>query len=172
MYRRTELSRSPPKLTDQAGFTLIELMVVVVIMAVVVAVGVLSLGRLNQDATNGQQVRVEQYFKQVADEAVFRQKLLLLVPDEKGLNLYSKQEYKWQPDNAIESYQWPESFEVEWQFDETIARQQKLKNPGWIIWPSGEVVPGKITLKLISESDEAAAVIEWNQLLEFNRPEE
>lgn len=152
----------------QQGFTLIELMVVVVIMAVVVSVGVLSLGRINQDLGSSQQAKIESMLKQVQDESAFKQKLFLLVPSEQGLTPYWFVNQQWQAHSEIEPYQWHSGFHREWQINETLTRQQNLPEPGWLFWPSGDVTEGQIKLQLMSEeAGNQPVVIEWNSTLEF-----
>jgi len=156
----------------QKGFTLIELMVVVVIMSVVVSVGVLSLGRFNQDLADNQQAKVESYFKQVADQSAFSQKLYLIAPDDKGLSVYRFLNAEWLADESMNTLIWHEGFSVSWELDEQFAQQQNLPRPGWLFWPSGEVVAGKIVLEsLISEPNisksDSEITINWNEALEF-----
>jgi len=161
------------KTQPQKGFTLIELMVVVVIMSVVVSVGVLSLGRFNQDLADNQQAKVESFFKQVADQSAFSQKLYLIAPDDKGLSVYRFVNAEWLADESMDSLIWHEGFSVSWELDEHFAQQQNLPRPGWLFWPSGEVVAGKIVLEsLTSEPNESTSdseiTINWNEALEFS----
>ena len=156
----------------QKGFTLIELMVVVVIMSVVVSVGVLSLGRFNQDLADNQQAKIESFFKQVADQSAFSQKLYLVAPDDKGLSVYLFLNTEWLADESLNSLIWHEGFSVSWELDEHFTQQQNLPRPGWLFWPSGEVIAGKIVLEsLISEPNESSnkseITINWNESLEF-----
>jgi len=165
------MQRRRKKTTAQSGFTLIELMVVLVVMAVVVSVGIMSFASLNQDAVSSQKNRIQQYLKQVSDEAAFKQKLLLVIPDEKGLTAYSKVNVEWQADAAVESYRWPEHLNAEWVLDETLVERQRLPGAGWMFWPNGDVVEGKIVLQMKADREETAS-IEWNTLLVFMEPEE
>jgi len=156
----------------QKGFTLIELMVVVVIMSVVVSVGVLSLGRVNQDLADNQKAKVESFFKQVADQSAFSQKLYLVAPDDKGLSVYLFLNAEWLSDESMDTLIWHEGFSVSWELDEHFVQQQNLPRPGWLFWPSGEVVAGKIVLEsLISEQNDSTSesemTINWNESLEF-----
>ena len=157
----------------QAGFTLIELMVVVVIMAVVVAVGILSLGRLNQDRLQTEQAKIESLLQQVMDEATFKQKLVLMVPDEQGLQFFSQNNYQWQKDSKLSPIKWNANFTIDWDIDNTLISQQSLPKAdgrslqGWLFWPSGEVVAGEITLTMIEQNQETSTSIIWNERLQF-----
>ena len=159
-------------LSHQQGFTLIELMVVVVIVAVVVSVGILSLGRVNQDLASVQKAKVESFLKQVADEAAFKQSLLLVAPDEKGLNLYIKKNFQWQSYSGLETIQWHENFHVDWNLDANLVRQFKLPASGWLMWPSGEVTPGEIRMESKSEDEAQWVVLRWDQGMVFSGTEE
>ncbi len=156
----------------QKGFTLIELMVVVVIMAVVVSVGVVSLGSFNQNLTATEQAKLQSYLKQVSDEAAFKQRLYLLVPDESGLSLYAKINFQWQAEQSIEKFAWHEGFEASWQLDETMVRQQQLPQAGWLFWPSGEVTPGLIKLDMADQNENQTLSVEWDQWLDFKRADD
>ncbi|WP_321325763.1 prepilin-type N-terminal cleavage/methylation domain-containing protein [Thiomicrorhabdus sp.] len=167
-------NRALESLKNQQGFTLIELMVVVVIMSVVVSVGVLSLGRINQDLAENQQAKIESYFKQVADQSAFNQKMYLIAPDDEGLTTYKYVNYEWQPADDIANLAWQNGFEVSWVLDEHFAEQQKLTRPGWVFWPSGDVLSGSITLKNLDTNTGSSATnremkLSWNEALEFTR---
>lgn len=161
-------------LKNQQGFTLIELMVVVVIMSVVVSVGVLSLGRINQDLVENQQAKIESYFKQVADQSAFNQKMYLIAPDDEGLTTYKYVNYEWQTADDIANLAWQKGFDVSWVLDKHFAEQQKITRPGWVFWPSGDVLSGSIILKNLdinttSSSPNKKMQLSWNEALEFTR---
>jgi general secretion pathway protein H len=159
------------KLNFQRGFTLIELMVVLVIMGVVVSVGVISLGSFNQDLAENQRAIIGSYLQQVSDESAFNQRLFLVTPDEDGLMTYWFKDNQWQVTNDIEKLPWQKGLNVDWDIDETLAKQQQLPNPGWLFWPTGEVTPGQIELKGMSEDTNESIVINliWNEALEFEK---
>jgi len=156
---------------SQQGFTLIELMVVVVIMSVVVSVGILSLGRFNQDLLENQQAKIESYFTQIADQSTFSQTMYLIVPDDEGLTPFKYVDYQWQSVEDMSVLLWHSGFVAEWEVDEHFAEQQSLPRPGWVFWPSGDVLAGKILLKSINDgvADPAdnEVALSWNESLEF-----
>ena len=162
------------KISRQQGFTLIELMVVVVIMSIVVSVGVLSLGRINQGLAENQQAKIESYFKQVADQSAFTQKMFLIEPSNEGLTAYRYQNYEWQPADKIENLIWQSGFTVSWSLDTQYAEQQKLTKSGWVFWPSGDVLPGQISLHSLNNDasnaiDNQTQILSWDDSLTFTR---
>ncbi|WP_038126718.1 prepilin-type N-terminal cleavage/methylation domain-containing protein [Thiomicrorhabdus sp. Milos-T2] len=161
------------RLHRQSGFTMIELMVVVVIMSIVVLVGVMSLGSYSQDILSNQRAKIQSYIKQVADQAVFTQKMYLIAPDQDGLTVFNYVNSQWLQAKQVPIYGWLDGFNVSWQLNETFAKQQQLPRPGWVFWPSGEALKGQITLKSIDTSagdleKKTEVTLKWNEVLEFN----
>lgn len=166
------------RLHHQAGFTLIELLVVVVIMAVVVSVGVLSVGGVNQDRLQSEKNKVQNMLKQMLDEAAFKQKLILLTPNDEGIRFYSQKNYEWQAEPNMPTVKWNDDFQVDWQIENRAISRQNLPTiegqvqQGWLFWPSGEVIAGEIKLSLLEQEGSAQAVIRWDESLQFIEPEE
>ena len=76
------------KTPNQAGFTLIELMVVVVIVSVLLASAVLSL-KPNESATLRQQtIAFKGALIAMCDQATFDQHIYVLVPKKKGIEFF------------------------------------------------------------------------------------
>lgn len=147
---------------------------VVVIMSVVVSVGVLSLGRFSQDLLDNQQAKIESYIKQVSDQAVFGQRMYMLAPDKQGLTAYRFNNREWLVDEKIAVLPWHEGFTVSWELDETFAQQQQLPTPGWVFWPSGEAIAGKIHLKSLTidssnSTNKTELTLSWDEALVFSR---
>lgn len=158
------------KVKLQRGFTLIELIVVLVIMGVVVSVGVISLGSFNQDLAENQRANIQSLLQQVADQSAFSQKLFLITPDESGLTTYWLKDKKWQVADTLSAMPWQAGFKVDWDVDENLTSQQKLPDPGWLFWPSGEVIPGEIVLTGVSDNSTSLVVtLSWNEALEFEK---
>ncbi|WP_373019687.1 prepilin-type N-terminal cleavage/methylation domain-containing protein [Thiomicrorhabdus sp.] len=163
----------------QSGFTLIELMVVVVIMSVVVTVGMMSIGSSEQATLRSQERSVKSLLSFVRDQAALKQRLYLVAVDEKGLSAYSQQRGKWQKDEKIDSLAWSESLQVEWTIDnQQFARQQNLPREGWVFWPSGDVMAGSVLFSPRSNSSlrgkqaESSYSVHWNGLLQFDAEQE
>lgn len=164
------------KIKKQSGFTLIELMVVVVIMAVVVVIGLLSVTRLGQDALQSEVAKLQGVLQQVKDESAFSQSLIIAVPDENGLKFYSHKSFQWIASKSLKPVQWSEKFTMTWQIDEGFISAASLPvtdeqaQQGWLFWPNGEVSTGELSLSLSVQDEQNAetqTVIVWNELLEF-----
>lgn len=161
-------------LKSQAGFTLIELMVVVVIVAVVVSVAVLSFARVNSDRLQTEKAKMQVLLQQVLDEAAFKQKLILVVPNKAGLRFYSQKAYQWQEEGNLQQVSWPEYLEVDWQLDTRAVNPQILPKEegtvlqGWLFWPNGEVLAGQITFTMLDGGREVSRSLAWDEQLEFS----
>ena len=161
-------------LKSQKGFTLIELMVVVVIMSVVVAVGMISMGGNEQATVRAQERSAKALLSYVRDKAAIKQQLFLVAPDETGLTTYFLQAGKWQADASVEPLVWDESLTINWDIDNTaFAKQQNLPKEGWVFWPSGDVLAG--TIEMRSKQNNSASFqgalssysFAWDGLLQF-----
>jgi len=158
----------------QTGFTLIELMVVVVIMSVVVAVGMISMGGNEQATVRAQERSAKALLSYVRDKAAIKQQLFLVAPDEAGLTAYRLTAGKWQTDEGVEPLVWDERLTITWDINNTaFAQQQNLPKPGWVFWPSGDVLAGSIEMSSApnnqtSSLDETSSYsFSWDGLLQF-----
>lgn len=172
---------------DQRGFTLIELMVVVVIISVVVSIGVVSLGSSEQATLRSQERSVKALLLYVRDQAAFNQQLYLLEVDANGLSAYRLRHNRWQADDSIKPLKWDEALNVDWAIG-SFQTQDGLLNQtgqdmdgreGWLFWPSGEVMPGEIRFTPIQEGlrrqggvGNKSSGLRWNELLQFKALDE
>lgn len=171
----------------QSGFTLIELMVVVVIIAVVVSVGVMSLGSSEQATLRSQERSVKALLLYVRDQAAFNQQLYLVEVNEKGLSAYRLRQNRWQADETTKPLKWDEALTVDWKIG-SFQTQDGLLNQtgqdmdgreGWLFWPSGEVIPGEIHFAPLqsdvssqNRTDNKQRGLRWNELLQFEALDE
>jgi general secretion pathway protein H len=167
----------------QHGFTLIELMVVVVIMAVVLSVGMLSLRPSDAALLTTQQSQLKSLLRLASDHAAFEQRLYLVAPDEQGLTTYVFTDQAWSVSSKMVFLPWQAGLSVQWNTDLTFAEQNQLPQAGWLFWPSGEVLPGEVEMQLdgqtmsqvapsktnsVKQTDKVTTVV-WDGLLNFEK---
>ena len=169
------MTQSNRQIRVQSGFTLIELMVVMVIMSVVVSVAVISLGGNEQTTLRAQQSSAKALLTFVRDKSAIKQQMYLVAPDKAGLTTYVLKTGKWQVDNRIEKLAWQEGLDIEWQVDNTaFAQQQNLPSEGWVFWPSGDVLGGAIYMRSLQTKqatgpqDWSSYSFSWNEVLQFS----
>lgn len=148
---------------QQKGFTLIELMVVVVILAVLVSVATWTLTPSDSVKLNQQTLQLKGALQQTCDEAIFSQKIQALVPSKKGVGLFALHQGKWQTVSSVKPLSWLSGISVEWQLDDQLSAQAALPSPGWLCWPTGEILPGSVTFQLGDQSTHMS----WTPLLKF-----
>ncbi|MBV1915804.1 MAG: type II secretion system minor pseudopilin GspH [Pseudomonadales bacterium] len=135
---------SPPKRRKAAGFTLIELMVVLVIMGVMISLVTLSSGIQNRDRETHQfAIRLISLMRLASDEAVLNGKLLAWRLNETEYQFMQLAEGKWvavaddrllKP-NSIQPWISSE-FEVEGRAVELL---ESAEHPQLLFLPSGEI---------------------------------
>jgi len=163
----------------QLGFTLIELMVVMVIISVVVSVGMISMGGNEQSTLRAQERSIKALLSYVRDQSALKQQLYLVAADEDGLSTYHLVKGRWQQDSTVQVLSWQEGVNVEWEVERSpFTQQQELPKEGWVFWPSGDVLAGAIFIQ--SLQDKQASSLEnlssysfrWNGLLQFTALDE
>lgn len=162
-----------PRAQYQKGFTLIELMVVVVIISVVTSISILSLGAGDQNKLTAQQNQLTSLLSLARDQSTFDRKLYLVVPDKKGLTTHVFDENKWQKSSKVEFVAWKPGLTVQWSVDEVFAQKQQLPEAGWMFWPTGEVLEGDVSFaiggdKFTAPKKENIVNISWNDILQFD----
>jgi len=158
--------------SKQAGFTLIELMVVVVIVSVVTSISILSLGPSEQAKLTTQQNQLKTLLGFVRDQSTFDRKLYLVTPDDKGLTTHVFTKNKWQKADKVAFLAWQAGINASWKVDEDYAQQQQLPDPGWLFWPTGEVLEGEAYFSVgenaFQNSNKAeVSTVVWDGLLQF-----
>jgi len=164
----------PPK--HQKGFTLIELMVVIVIISVVTTISILSLNGGDKSKLIVQQNQLKTLLNSVRDQSTFDRKLYLVVPDETGLTMYVFEQNKWKKSPKVEFLAWKNGLTVQWSVDEVFAQKQQLPEPGWMFWPTGEVLKGGVSFamggdKFTAPNKENIVSVSWNDILQFEADE-
>ncbi|WP_130538066.1 prepilin-type N-terminal cleavage/methylation domain-containing protein [Thiomicrorhabdus indica] len=160
-----EISYRPVKI--EKGFTLIELMVVLVVVAILLSAMTQSFRFGSSDELRSQQAKLRGLLMNVADLAVFEGKPYLLTPDKKGLQVWSWASGEWRAQTKIADYEWPENIEPTWQLEVKAPAYLQLPAEGWLFWPSGEATAGKIELIVEDKEQEISRQVEWNRILEF-----
>lgn len=152
----------------QAGFTLIELMVVVVILAILLSVATLAFSPSDSAKLNQQAMQFKGALQQACDEAIFSQNVQALVPSKTGISLFSMQQGEWQAATSVRPLNWVPGITVDWQVENQLGIQETLPNPAWLCWPTGEILPGSVTFQLGGQK----LSMSWTPLLQFTMKQE
>ncbi|MBE0494039.1 MAG: prepilin-type N-terminal cleavage/methylation domain-containing protein [Thiomicrospira sp.] len=148
-----------PTTSRQKGFTLIELMVVVVIIAVVLAAGLMSFGSHEGSQLRAQWAKTQGLIQTACDQAAFKQRLVLIGIDEQGLKVYYQTNGQWTQADNIKTLSWSPGFEVQWRTEPTMQERMQLPQPGWLCWPGGLITEGEIRAD--------GQILAWDQALKF-----
>lgn len=144
---------------------------VVVIISIVLGVGMLSLNQNDQNQLRAQTNKVKGLLEFVSDLSALDQKMYLVVPDETGLTTYRSVKGAWSLATKVSPLKW--GVEAQWQTQISDVQRFELPKPGWVFWPSGEVIPGEIELMTLAQQQQqqqnsvAPEVIQWNVFLQF-----
>lgn len=165
----------PSMPAKQSGFTLIELMVVLVIVSVIVSVGMLSMGSSEQATLRAQERSAKALLSYVRDLSALKQRIYLVAPDEQGLSTYVLTQGRWQLDSSITPLQWQPGITLDWQIDNAnFNLQPELPKAGWVFWPSGDVLAGEMSMQTAQNSQSlldnevSSYSFSWNGLLQFS----
>lgn len=137
---------------------------VVVIMAVLLSVATLAFSPSDSAKLNQQTLQFKGALQQTCDQAIFSQKVQALVPTKEGVSLFSLQKGKWQTVSSVKPLAWLPGLSVDWQVNNRLGAQESLPSPGWLCWPTGEVLPGSVTFQLGAQK----TLMSWTPLLKFN----
>ncbi len=159
-------------LKKQAGFTLIELMVVVVIVSVVTSISILSLGSSDQKKRLSQQNQIKTLLTFVRDQSTFDRKLYLVVPKKEGLTTYVFSDNVWKVSPKVDFLAWQPGLAFRWTVDDVFADKQQLPEAGWMAWPTGDVLEGEIVFWVgdwnTKPKKEDRVRVSWDGLLRFD----
>ena len=147
----------------QKGFTLIELMVVVVILAVMLSAATLALTPSESARLNQQSLQLKGALQQTCDQAVFQQKIHALLVDKKGMTMRVLKQNQWQTVAAVQDVPWVDGVTVTWPTQVDIQSRFGLPGEGWLCWPTGEILPGLVKMQM----DKLAKQLSWTPLMKF-----
>lgn len=154
-----------PSLTGNRGFTLIEILVVLVLVVVLASVVALSIGQgsLRRDLINEAQ-RFHQVLRMAADEAVYQNVEIGVRLDEGGYEFlgYSEEKQQWVelPQPFLKRRQFPDWVELEFTreagrvnlpLDEESGNNAKI--PQLLLLSSGESTPFRIQMAVDGDND-------------------
>ena len=160
----------------QRGFTLLELMVVIVIIGVVITFGLLSVGG-NQDPNREEARRLSALLEMLSDEAILTSQVLGIRFDQDGYGFYRFEGSKWHDlseDPLFRERRLPESTKVQLYLDgmavglDTVeepreeAQDTVARKPQVLVMPTGERTPFELALVTsYEERREDQAVAEY-----------
>lgn len=166
------------KLTDQAGFTLLEILVTLVIVAAMAGMLVFSFQDSSQQKLRREASDFAVILNAAADEAVMRGIEIGVVLDDEGYRfvVFDPETKQWQtPElNGLAEHKFPERYAIDFSLDGSEVDQQMIERikllaqrsdderlrPSILVLSSGEVTPFKLTLSTDTEgSAKSAAVI-------------
>jgi general secretion pathway protein H len=140
----------------QRGFTLIEVMVVVVIIGVLINFVTLSIGRNTpQDQLKEEAQRLSSLIGLASEEALLRSALIGVDINEEAYSFLRLEEGNWQPmdDNLFRARQLPEGMVFSIASTQLQGEDQEKDIPEIILMNSGEMTP--FELKLSSDRIES-----------------
>ncbi len=175
MQARNAVQKFNIRSESQQGFTLIELMVVVVIIGVMAALSTMSVGGNDMRRLQSEANRLQQFITLTQDEAIFRQKnfgLYLSSSNEYSLLTFDPQVHLWviSEEEAFQAYPLPDGIDIDilvdgeiqqlpipesvqegWEDDKDFDIEERLL-PQILMLASGEVSPFEIELTLSNDS--------------------
>lgn len=150
------------KASRTRGFTLIEILVVMVILGLLATVAVFSLGGSSQRRNLEQQARELFLVLQVAGERAIldNSEIGVQVRDNQvRFLLYQPQEQGWGPleQQPFISREWEDSFAVELETEADPPRmptqQEATERPDFVFFSSGETTPFRLAMSLTEDRD-------------------
>lgn len=155
--------------TKQHGFTLIELVVVMVIFAIIVTMATINIGdpqvkRIKQSST-----RVATLIQLAKEQAIFNSQDYALSVWESGYSFYILNETGWVPvtnDRIFRTRELPDGLQFDLFLDDikVILAQQDKKKPQVFITSDGEISPFKLN---ISDQRDWRFQIEFDEIGDF-----
>ncbi|MES9965431.1 MAG: type II secretion system minor pseudopilin GspH [Candidatus Sedimenticola sp. 20ELBAFRAG] len=144
-----EMKRS----NGQQGFTLLELLVVIVVMGVLLSMAAISMpGDRRHDLVRDEARRLKALFSLARNEAQLEGRELGIVINTGGYHFVKLEEEKWQPIKASTPFRarsMPNDMEIDvTPTDSQNTQQDAVKGPVLVFWSSGEVTPFELTVSI------------------------
>jgi general secretion pathway protein H len=139
-----------------AGFTLIEVMVVVVIIGVLINLTVLSLrSRSPADQLNEESQRLKSLIEIASEEALLRSSLIGVDISETGYGFLRLEKETWQPvnDTLLRNRELPEEVHISLTLAQPPSDDEEKRTPEIILLNSGEITPFDLKISSIHIDD-------------------
>jgi len=140
----------------QGGFTLLELLSVVLIIGIVVSFASLSVGQKNSHVVRDEAERLNGLLKLANEEAVMQGRELAVEFKETGYSFMElSSENKWSPvteDKLLREREFPPTIKIKLTIEGVVSSFEDKKNlPRIFVLSSGELTPFQLTLSLDGE---------------------
>ena len=134
------MQKSTPKIKYHHGFTLIEIMIVLVIIAVMSGVVTLKITSLNYSGFMGQGLKVASELEIIADEAVYTNSVIACDVNNNGLVCQSYKDGDWQDLDLLRliSWAWPKDMQIKTVYinGRPLKDNEKIR-----FYPNGDIPP-------------------------------
>ncbi len=157
------INANPTLASKQAGFTLIEILVVMVLLGLLSGVAVFTLGsgKQQRELANESQ-RLHALLRVASEEAILSNSEIGFSIDEDGYEFleYDDEKFTWSPSTIelLKGRQFPEWVVIEFRRNAEDLKilgkeQDELKKPDMMLLSSGEVTPFTVTLQVNQNPD-------------------
>jgi len=140
---------TPDRFKKSAGFTLIEILVVVVIIGVMVSVFLLSINNDDQDQSRDQARRFAALVRLAGEEAMLGSRDIAVEIFADGYRFLSYEDEQWRPveDDILSPQQLPEGMRFQIHIDGAGARANgDAEAPRFYLFSTGEMTPFEVIL--------------------------
>lgn len=144
--------------SSQTGFSLIELLVAIVILAVVISTASLGFGRSEQQRFSSELEQSRQWLAQISTEAILSGALWGVTVSDNELRAYVWTGTQWLEAADIEPFSLPDNI----RYSHTVATNDIVgeSSPQFTFFPTGQIMPA---VDIVLSSTDASAAISWQQ---------
>ncbi len=138
VYKHFINSKTDRPITLQNGFTLIEIMIVLVIIAIMSGVAVLSVGSASYSQFQGEAVKISNTLEIIADESVYTNSVITCIVKPDGFICRGYRNGEWRDINLknLISWSWPKNITIK----SSTVNGRPLKDGEKIrFFPSGNI---------------------------------